>query len=71
MPEPNPKWLLRMNFDDGLTRYYQRVDSKDASDFTGSRDEAQLFDSQAAALDVLDRLKSQYRTLRHIGVEDA
>jgi hypothetical protein len=71
MSVSNPKWIVRLNFDDGVTRYYQRLDSKDASDFTTLRDEAQRFESEESAVVVRDRLKSRRRTPRHIGVEEA
>jgi hypothetical protein len=28
MSVSNRKWIVRLNFDDGVTRYYQRLDSK-------------------------------------------
>jgi hypothetical protein len=64
-------WLVRVAFEDGQPRYYRRIDSKGPSDFTTVREDAQGYESQAAAFEVLDRLKLRYKRLRQIAVEQA
>jgi hypothetical protein len=47
------------------------LDSKSLSDFTTLREDAQRFESEAAAFAVIDRVKPRYRRLRRIEVEQA
>jgi hypothetical protein len=71
MPESIPHWIVCVTFEDGGPRYYRRFESKSPSDFTTLRDDAQRFESEAAAFVVLDRLKPRYKRLRRIEVEEA
>jgi hypothetical protein len=71
MAESIPHWIVRVAFEDGEPRFYRRLDSKSLSDFTTLREDAQRFESEAAAFAVIDRVKPRYRRLRRIEVEQA
>jgi hypothetical protein len=63
-------WIVRVAFDPGDLRYYKSVDARGPSDFTPERGDARRYRSEAAAFDMVDRLKLRYPRVREIAVEE-
>jgi hypothetical protein len=63
-------WLVRLVFDDGSTRYYNRLDSDGSEDFTTNRDDARRYESRSAAVPDGRFLTRRYRAIARFDVEE-
>jgi hypothetical protein len=67
--ETTSAWIVRVEFDDGETRYYRRVNMDGSEEFTVRRDDAQSFKSERDAWARAHRLSVRYGRIRTVAVE--